>query len=255
LETHLAKLNICADYYGWTAHDRLCHLKASLDGHAGQVLWELSPDSSEADVVKLLRNRFGNVNQTERFRAELRNRRRRRGESAQAVYQDVRRLLALGYPGHTGELCEVIGRDAFLEALADPALRTRVLDQQPTTLDDALAIVCRMEAYSGGTAPSDGDDGDRRRVRAVESDGLAAGRDQAAASRIHQLEMDLADQRREINQLRLDAAMARAAVAAPPPPAPGPCAPPPWQASPLNYAGAVGMEPYPVGASVGQPAS
>ncbi len=38
LETHLAKLDICADYYGWIAHDRLCHLKVSLDGHAGQVL-------------------------------------------------------------------------------------------------------------------------------------------------------------------------------------------------------------------------
>ena len=46
LETHLAKLDVCADYYGWSARDRLCHLKASLDGHAGQVLWELGPNGS-----------------------------------------------------------------------------------------------------------------------------------------------------------------------------------------------------------------
>ena len=42
------------------------------------------------------------------------------------------------------------------KALADPALRIRVLDQQPfKTLDEALAIVTRMEAYSGNTACED----------------------------------------------------------------------------------------------------
>jgi len=39
----------------------------------------------------------------------------------------------------------------FLNALNDSALRIRVLDQQPKTLDDALSIVVRMESYSGDT--------------------------------------------------------------------------------------------------------
>lgn len=141
LETHLAKLENCSEYYHWSKRDRLCHLKASLDGHAGQVLWGLGSDASEDDVIKLLRNRFGNVNQMERFRAELGTRRRKPGESIQAVYQDIRRLLALGFPGQSGELCEIIGRDAFLEALADPKLRIRVLDQQPATLEIGRAHV------------------------------------------------------------------------------------------------------------------
>lgn len=42
-----------------------------------------------------------------------------KGEPAQAVYQDIRRLLALGFPGQSGDLLEVVGRDAFLAALAD----------------------------------------------------------------------------------------------------------------------------------------
>jgi len=57
LESRLAKFNSCADYQ-WSARDRLCHLKASLEGHAGQVLRELGPNSTEKDVVQLLRNRF-----------------------------------------------------------------------------------------------------------------------------------------------------------------------------------------------------
>ena len=206
LETHFAKLNSCADYFNWTVRDRLlCHLKASLEGHAGQVLWELGPTSTEEEIIKLLRNRFGNVNQMERYRAELRSRHHKRGKSIQTVHQDVRRLLALGFPGHSGELCELIGRDAFLEALADPALRVRVLDQQPATLDDALVTVCRMEAYGTGVtvcAVGDGD-GDRKHVRAVgASDGDADQREALVARRIQQLEQGMAEQKREIRQLR-----------------------------------------------------
>jgi len=42
LETHLSKLDNCASYYNWSARDRLCHLKASLESPAGQFLWEIS---------------------------------------------------------------------------------------------------------------------------------------------------------------------------------------------------------------------
>ena len=121
-------------------------------------------------MIKLLRNRFGNDNQVERFRAELRTRRRKSGESVQNVYQDIRRLLALGFPGQSGELCEIIGRDAFLEALGDQPLRIRVLDQQPKTLDAALQIVCRMEAYSNPTinlATAENGEYSRQKVRSV----------------------------------------------------------------------------------------
>jgi len=95
----------------------------------------------------LLRNRFGNVNQTERFRVELKSRRRKCDESIQSLYQDIRRLMSLGYPGKCGSLCELVARDAFLDALNDASLRVRVLEREPSTLDAALAIVCRLEAY------------------------------------------------------------------------------------------------------------
>ena len=86
LETFLAKFENSAQYYSWSARDRLFHLKASLEGHAGHELWEITPDAIEYDVVKLLRNRFGNANHMERYRAELHTRRRKPGESMQSVY-------------------------------------------------------------------------------------------------------------------------------------------------------------------------
>jgi hypothetical protein len=121
-----------ARYYNWDSVERLCHLRVSLDAAAGQILWELSDDASEKDLIDMLQNRFGSQCQLERFRAELRNRRRRKDESCQSVYNDVRRLLALSFPGKSGELYEVIRRDAFLDVLADRTLRNRVLDQNPS---------------------------------------------------------------------------------------------------------------------------
>jgi len=243
LETHLKKLDNCADYYQWSERDRVCHLKASLEGHAGQVLWELGPNSTEKDVVQLLRNRFGNVNQMERFRAELRMRRRKPEESIQTVYQDIRRLLALGFPGQSGELCEIIGRDAFLEALRDPALRIRVLDKQPATLDEALAIVCRMEAYS---APKDagGDDSGsgNKHGRVSWANSVSAILTPAQDTWIQRLKNELATQRKVVQQLRSDLSKMIGGQSRPsttPQPAiqtgwPNPAAAP-FQTSALNY--------------------
>ena len=222
LEAHLAKLQNCSDYYRWDTRERLCHLKASLDGSAGQVLWQIGENATENDVIQLLKNRFGSLNQAERYRAELKSRRRRPGESIQSVYHDVRRLLALSFPGHSGELCEIIGRDAFLEALVDSTLRIRVLDQQPATLDEALAIVCRMEAY-GGTVSTDVNDLGRRKVRTINVDPPAVERNESSVSdrRLHILEEALAEQKRELRQLKAEAAVAerqRASCPWPPPP-------------------------------------
>jgi len=62
LETFLAKFENCCEYYNWTGRDRICHLKAVLDGQAGQVLWQISENTTEDNIIGLLRNRFGNSN-------------------------------------------------------------------------------------------------------------------------------------------------------------------------------------------------
>ena len=87
------------------------------------------------------------MNQAERFRAELRGRRRQPGESLQKLYHDICRLMALAYPGPTSSLTEVVARDAFLDALGSDKLRLRILEKEPSNLADALKIVSRLEAF------------------------------------------------------------------------------------------------------------
>jgi hypothetical protein len=66
LETYLAKLKNCAAYYGWSEIDRVCHLKASLEGNAASFLWELPADCSEQLLPDRLQSRFGDREQIER---------------------------------------------------------------------------------------------------------------------------------------------------------------------------------------------
>ena len=127
LKTYLAKFENCSNYYDWNDWERLCHLHASLEDPAGQVLWDAGQQLTVNEFIRLLENRFGSLNEEERYRSELKACRRRRGVSLQTVYLDTRRIMVLAFPGESGPLWEIMARDAFLESLGDPTLRLRVL--------------------------------------------------------------------------------------------------------------------------------
>ena len=56
-------------------------------------------------------------------------------------------MMSLAYPGKSSTLSDIVGRDAFLEALDDQALRIRILEKEPKHLDDALNMASRLEAF------------------------------------------------------------------------------------------------------------
>jgi predicted aspartyl protease len=208
-ETFLAKFNNCAEYFGWQPRDQLFHLKACLEGSAGQVLWDLPKETSVGQLVELLRNRFGTQNQAERYRAELRKRRRKHNESLQELYQDIRRLMSLAYAGPTSVLSEVVARDAFLEALDDHQLRVRILEREPTTLDEALHIACRYEALEQGENITRTDDSHRRRDKYVRSASKTdhdvdsnQTRDSSLQQQLRELHQSLADCRLQMTETR-----------------------------------------------------
>ena len=138
LETYLAKFRYISEHFGWNEKQQLLYLRTHLEGAAGDLLWSHPELSTLEAVVKLLQNRFGTQNQRERFRVELRTRRRKLGEDLQSLYQDIVRLMSLAYNNEKSEAVEVVSRDAFLEALDDPELHFRILEHDPKTIDDAL---------------------------------------------------------------------------------------------------------------------
>ncbi len=147
LETFLARYDNCARYYEWTEVDRRFYLCTCLQGPAGQVLWNLADETTSGDIVRWLRKRYGQEGHAERHRAELRGRKRKSGESLQALYTDICRLMSLAFVGPSSAESQLVGRDAFLDALQDPALHVRILEREPKDVEDAYNIASRLEMY------------------------------------------------------------------------------------------------------------
>ena len=77
---------------------------------------------------------------------ELKIRRRQKGESLQSLFLDVKRLMALAFPGQNGSMAEITAIDAFVDSFTDHDLRKQVLHKSPTTLAEALTWAIRIEA-------------------------------------------------------------------------------------------------------------
>jgi len=98
-----------------------------------------------AELICLLCQCFGMVNQVERFQNKLSNCKRKPGEELQQLYNEVCRLMLLAYPGPSSDLTNVVGRDAFLEALDNPSLHVHILDKVPGSMEEALCIALNLE--------------------------------------------------------------------------------------------------------------
>jgi len=150
VETFLTQFDICADYNGWRDTDCAAHLKCSVSGVAGQLLWDSGRRSTLTyhELREKLQRRFGSDDQQEKFQAELRARRRRRGEPLAELYQDVRRLMTLAYPGESNSsICEQIAKDYFIASLADRDLELKIREREPRDLETAFRHAVRLEAY------------------------------------------------------------------------------------------------------------
>ena len=141
------QFEIVAKRNDWDDNEKVDFLKCTLIGEASHVLRDLSDSATYDDVVYKLRQRYGSIEQIERFRMELKQRRRKPGESLSILLKDVRRLFSQAYTGPHNYLSELMAVDAFVEALNDRELKIKVLEREPSSLDQAYKIAERMELY------------------------------------------------------------------------------------------------------------
>ena len=76
--------------------------------------------------------------------------------------------MSLAHSDESSGLSNIVGRDAFLKALDDQALRVRILEKELKNLDDAFNLASRLEAFDimGSTGP-DADKGESSLIRAA----------------------------------------------------------------------------------------
>jgi len=125
LDIYLAKFESCAKYNDWTAKEKAVHLKSALTGNAANLL-QGNTRATYSEVVGLLQRRYGNREQHEKFKLELKYRRRRPAEDIQSLAQEVESLVNRAYPRAPADMRETLSIDYFIDALDDPPLQCRL---------------------------------------------------------------------------------------------------------------------------------
>ena len=117
-----------------------------------QVLWDYGAEvtNSLKKLTKTLKERYGGTNQADKFRIEVRHRRRKNGETLQSLHSDIRRLAALTFPELDHKARESIAYDYFIDALDDSDFALKVRKRSPTDLDSALRIALQLEVWIKG---------------------------------------------------------------------------------------------------------
>jgi len=144
IETYLAKFRACSRYNGWSSRDKAAFLKSSLSGEAASLLWRHT-NASYKELVDLLKLRFGTYEQQERFRLELKFRRRQAGESLQELMSDISRLVCLAYPRAEPQLQDILAVDAFVDSLNNVGLEFKIREAEPATLRQAMLTAMKFE--------------------------------------------------------------------------------------------------------------
>jgi hypothetical protein len=148
VEAFLEQFRTCAQYNRWDEEDKYVQLKLCLRGSAVGLLKE---DVTTFEALQgKLQQRFNAKGREVSFRAQLRARRRQRGETLQDLYINIGDLMHHAYPGKPTEHRDSIAIDAFIDALDDAGLEQRVRDKMPENLDDAYKLAVIMEANSRG---------------------------------------------------------------------------------------------------------
>src|SRR6218665_959772 len=173
----LAKFEVCARCNRWSDQEKTDQLMCALTGPASQLLWDMGAQENVTwkDLVLQLKARYGSEDQKSLYRIKLRTYRQGQGESLSNVVQEIRRMMALAYPGPSSDIVETVACDAFIDALANQDLAQKVREREPANLEAAYKHAVRLDAY--GRSSDHGNDMYRRhgRVKATKEDWKSSG--------------------------------------------------------------------------------
>jgi len=90
--------------------------------------------------------------------------------------------VVLACPNEGPALVNHVAKEAFVIALSDPILQLKVIEREPKTVEDALNIAVKMEAYQASVVPPESDKGalDHKAKHKVKSTYAMEGTEQTA---------------------------------------------------------------------------
>ena len=115
----LVQFELVAKLAGWQEEVMTSELAGSLKNAAVAVLSDLQPYERihYPTLVRALMNRFEPINQNQLYKAQLKSRSRKSGESIPELAQDISRLVRNAYVELSNAHRDSIAKDAFIESL------------------------------------------------------------------------------------------------------------------------------------------
>ena len=96
-------------------------------------------------LVRAFNERFVPPNQTELYRAQLRERTKKATESFPELGQSIRRLTNLAYPTAPYDVRETLAKEQFLDALIDSDMRLWIKQARPRYLNEAKGTLLSLK--------------------------------------------------------------------------------------------------------------
>lgn len=139
-----------AELYNWEEERKAMILGICLKGEARVVLASLNQAQrrSYLALTTALAQSFSPKELVHLYQAELKARKKRADESMANLGRDIAKLVRLAYPAADPATREVIGINAFLEALPGPAseMKLHVIKGRPRSLQEAVAHATEVDA-------------------------------------------------------------------------------------------------------------
>ena len=112
-----AHFEACSDINIWNDREKSLYLAASLRGQAQTVLGNMKSGTACAyvELCDALESRFSPANQTELYRAMLREKRQKAAVTLPEFGDSIRRLAHLAYPTAPQEVTGIIAKDQFVD--------------------------------------------------------------------------------------------------------------------------------------------
>lgn len=143
-DEYLVQFEIIAEMHGWSAEEKASVLMAKLDGPALAVAAPVATQGYQALSTKL-KARFS-PDQQEAYSLRLRTRSQTKGETYEALADDVEKLAKKAYPQAEEPTRCRLATDAFVNAIADDKIREKLRDRAPKTIEEALKAARQLAA-------------------------------------------------------------------------------------------------------------
>ncbi|MES9881346.1 MAG: hypothetical protein ABW185_10745 [Sedimenticola sp.] len=145
---YLVQFGIAARGNNWDYETQAIKLACSLRGAAQSILSELDSryHTDFNALVSALTDRFQPPNQSALYKAQMKQRIRRKDEPLPELAQDIKRLTRLAYPSIPSDHRQDIALDYFIEAINDWNLEQFITMKEPQTIEEGLRIAMKYEA-------------------------------------------------------------------------------------------------------------